>query len=507
MNKEILTVVEVVSNEKGVAKDVIFEALEAALATATKRRYREDIEVRVAIDRKSGDYNAFRRWEVIDDAASVDGVEVPDRQILLSEAREKDADIQPGGFIEEPLEAASFGRIAAQTAKQVIVQKVRDAERAQIVEQYQSRKGQLVSGIVKRIEKGNVYLDLGGNAEAIVPREHVIPREPIRPGDRLRGHLYDIRPEKRGPQLFMSRTATEMLVELFKLEVPEIGEGLIDILGAARDPGLRAKIAVRSKDPRIDPVGACVGMRGSRVQAVSNELAGERVDIILWDENPAQFVINAMSPAEVVSILVDEDTHSMDVAVVEDQLSQAIGRNGQNVRLASQLAGWDLNVMTESQAAEKASREEQSLQQQFMEQLDVDEEVARILVDEGFTSIEEVAYVPESEMLEIEEFDQILVSEIRRRAKDLLLTRAIASEEQIGNTRPSQDLLEMKGMDEALAYVLASRGVVTMEDLAEQSVDDLMDIQGMTEQRAGELIMTAREPWFEEQQDEGGGNG
>jgi N utilization substance protein A len=500
MNKEILTVVEVVSNEKGVAKDVIFEALEAALATATKRLYRDDIEVRVAIDQRSGDYQAFRRWEVIDDAAAPEGLEFPDRQILLKDAQARDANLNPGDFIEESLEPAAFGRIAAQTAKQVIVQKVREAERAQIVEQYQDKKGQLVSGIVKRIEKGSIYMDLGGNAEAIIPREHVIPREPIRNGDRVRGLLFDIRPEKRGPQLFVSRTATEMLVELFKLEVPEIGEGIIEVLGAARDPGLRAKIAVRTKDARIDPVGACVGMRGSRVQAVSNELAGERVDIILWDENPAQFVINAMSPAEVVSILVDEDSHSMDVAVAEADLAQAIGRSGQNVRLASQLTGWELNVMTESQAAEKASREEQNLQQEFMAQLDVDEEVARILVDEGFTSIEEVAYVPESEMLEIEEFDETLVSELRRRAKDLLLTRAIASEEKIGDAKPAEDLLGMQGMDEALAYRLAGRGVVTMEDLAEQSVDELIEIEGMTEERAASLIMTAREPWFAEKQ-------
>ena len=368
------------------------------------------------------------------------------------------------------MEAAAFGRIAAQTAKQVIVQKVREAERAQIVEQYQGRKGQLVSGIVKRIERGGVLLDLGANAEAIVPREQVIPREPVRAGDRLRGYLFDIRPEKRGPQLFVSRTCTEFLVELFKLEVPEIGEGLIDILGAARDPGLRAKIAVRSKDARIDPVGACVGMRGSRVQAVSNELAGERVDIILWDENPAQFVINAMSPAEVVSILVDEDTHSMDVAVAEGELSQAIGRNGQNVKLASQLTGWDLNVMTETAAAEKSSREEQELQQQFMEQLDVDAEVARILVDEGFSSIEEVAYVPESEMIEIEEFDEELVAELRRRAKDLLLTRAIASEEHVSDAS-SGHLRDMEGMDDELYEVLAGRGIGTMDDLAELSVD------------------------------------
>ena len=509
MNKEILTVVDVVSNEKGVAKEVIFEALEAALASATKKRYREDVEVRVEIDRNSGDYRAFRRWEVIDDDAEVvkekGELEFPDRQILLSDARARDPNLNPGDFIEEPMEAEAFGRIAAQTAKQVIVQKVREAERAQIVEQYEGRKGQLVSGVVKRIDRGAILLDLGGNAEAQIPREHVIPREPVRPGDRLRGYLYDVRPEKRGPQLFISRTATELLVELFKLEVPEIGEGMIEMLGAARDPGLRAKIAVRSKDSRIDPVGACVGMRGSRVQAVSNELAGERVDIILWDENPAQFVINAMSPAEVVSILVDEDSHSMDVAVVEDQLSQAIGRSGQNVRLASQLTGWDLNVMSETAAAEKANQEEQRLQQQFMVQLDVDEEVARILVDEGFTSIEEVAYVPEGEMIEIEEFDENLVGELRRRAKDLLLTRAIATEEKLGNAKPADDLLQMEGMEEELAFILANRGIVTMDDLAEQSVDELMEIEGMTEERAGRLIMTARAPWFEEAGEEHAG--
>ncbi|HTT07387.1 MAG TPA: transcription termination factor NusA [Gammaproteobacteria bacterium] len=505
MNKEILTVVEVVSNEKGVAKEVIFEALEAALASATKKRYHEDIEVRVSIDRKSGDYHAFRRWEVIDDAAEsvklLGGLEFPDRQVLLSQARKTHPDINAAEFIEEPMEAEVYGRIAAQTAKQVIVQKVREAERAQVVEQYQDRKGQLVSGTVKRAERSGVLLDLGGNAEAIITREHLIPREPVRPGDRLRGYLYDVRPEKKGPQLFVSRTAVELLVELFKLEVPEIGEGLIEIMGAARDPGLRAKIAVRSKDGRIDPVGACVGMRGSRVQAVSNELAGERVDIILWDENPAQFVINAMSPAEVVSILVDEDTHSMDVAVVEEQLSQAIGRNGQNVRLASQLTGWELNVMSETAAAEKATQEEQRLKEVFMEQLDVDEEVARILVDEGFTSIEEVAYVPEGEMAAIQEFDEALVAELRRRAKDILLTKAIATEEKIGDAKPSDELLAMAGMDEDLAYLLASRGIVTQDDLAEQSVADLMEIEGMNEARAAELIMTARAPWFAQAED------
>ena len=492
MNKEILTVVEVVSNEKGVSKDIIFEALEAALMSATQRRFHEDVDIRVSINRHTGDYEAFRRWEVIDDTLP----EFPERQLPLSEARKIRTDINPGQFIEQPIEAAAFGRIAAQTARQVIVQKVREAERAQIVEAYQSRKGQLVAGIVKRLERGSVTLELSGNVEGLILREEMIPREAVRMGDRLRGYLSDVRAEKRGPQLFVSRTATEFLIELFKIEVPEIGEGLIEILGATRDPGLRAKIAVRSKDPRIDPVGACVGMRGSRVQAVSNELAGERVDIIPWNENPAQFVINAMAPAEVVSILVDEDAHSMDVAVVEDQLSQAIGRNGQNVRLASQLTGWELNVMSESAAAKKSQTEAQSTQKLFMEYLDVDEEIAAILVQEGFSTIEEVAYIPEKELLAIEEFDEILVNELRQRAKDLLLTRAIAAEEQRNDTKPAEDLLTLEGMDEELAYNLAGRGIRTIEDLAEQSVDELIGFGDITEERAGQLIMAARAPWF-----------
>ena len=518
-NKEILTVVEVVSNEKSVAKDIIFEALEAALASATKKRFAEDIECRVQIDKDTGDYQAFRRWAVIDPSVEpeldpeAEGYEealeaaemikagelpYPDRQIWMADAQTQDSALGAGDFIEEPLEAAEFGRIAAQTAKQVIVQKVREAERAQVVEAYSDRVGELVMGVVKRVERGNIFIDLGGNAEAAVTKEHMIPRELVRSGDRVRGYLYDVRAEKRGPQLFVSRTCNELLIELFKLEVPEIGEGVIDILAAARDPGLRAKIAVRSRDQRIDPVGACVGMRGSRVQAVSNELAGERVDIILWDENPAQFVINAMSPAEVVSILVDEDTRTMDVAVVEDQLSQAIGRNGQNVRLASQLTGWELNVMTESEAEQKSEEEVVGNQKMFMELLDVDEEVAIILVQEGFTSIEEVAYVPEQEMLDIDEFDEDLVNELRQRAKDLLLTRAIANEEQIGDARPADDLLNMEGMDEDLAFRMAAAGIVTMDDLAEQSIDELLDLGDLDEERAGQLIMKAREPWFAE---------
>jgi len=495
MNKEILTVVEVVSNEKGVSKDIIFEALEAALASATKKRFREDIDVRVTIDRHTGEYAAFRRWEVIEEPH--EGDICPDRQVMLNEAVKTHPEIRTGEFIEEPIEAAAFGRIAAQTAKQVIVQKVRDAERAQVVAAYQDRVGQLVMGAVKRMEKGNVVLDLGNNVEAFISKDDMIPREAFRPGDRIRGYLKEVRSEKRGPQLFVSRTVTQFLIELFKIEVPEIGEGLIEICGAARDPGLRAKIAVKSADPRIDPVGACVGMRGSRVQAVSNELAGERVDIIPWDENPAQFVINAMAPAEVVSITVDEDAHCMDVAVSEEHFAQAIGRGGQNVRLASELTGWELNVMTESEAAAKAEAETQTLQKMFMNYLDVDEEVANILLQEGFSSVEEVAYVPEKEMLEIEEFDEALVAELRRRAKDFLLTRAIAAEEKTENLKPGADLLIMEGMNEQLAYTLARHGILTIEDLAEQSVDELVEISGMEEELAKQLIMTARAPWFD----------
>ncbi len=506
MNKEILLVVDAVSNEKGVDREIIFEAIEAALASATKKRALAEIDARVAIDRETGAYDTFRRWEVIpeeDEEGNPVHMEFPARQTTLAAAREQDPSLNPGDFIEDQIESVDFGRIGAQTAKQVIVQKVREAERAQVVDAYQDRVGELVTGVVKRVERGNVYMDLGGNAEAVVYREDMIPREAVRPGDRLRGYLREVRSEPRGPQLFVSRVAPEFLIELFKLEVPEVGQGLIDILGGARDPGLRAKIAVRSNDQRIDPVGACVGMRGSRVQAVSTELAGERVDIILFDDNPAQFVINAMSPAEVVSIVVDEDSHSMDVAVNAEQLSQAIGRGGQNVRLASELTGWDLNVMDEAQAEEKSEAEAQNLQQLFMEQLDVDEEIAAILVQEGFSSVEEVAYVPAHELLEVEEFDEDVVDELRGRARDVLLTKAIVSEEQIGDAQPAQDLLEMDGMDTDLAYKLAAKGVVTMEDLAEQSVDELMEIEGMDETRAGELIMTARAPWFAEEEQQG----
>jgi len=410
-----------------------------------------------------------------------------------------DENAQPGEYVEVPMESIGFGRIAAQTAKQVIVQKIREAEREQVVEEYKAREGEMLSGLVKRVDRNGVYIDLGGNAEGFVARDQMVPREPVRPQDRIKALLTEVRSEPRGPQLFMTRTSPQFLVELFKIEVPEVGQGLIDILGAARDPGLRAKIAVKSNDARIDAVGACVGMRGSRVQAVSNELAGERVDIILWDDNPAQFVVNAMSPAEVVSIVMDEDKHSMDIAVEEDKLSQAIGRGGQNIRLASELTGWELNVMTAADAEEKSEAEMRELIELFSKQLDVDEEVALILVQEGFSTIEEVAYVPAAELIAIEEFDEDIVEELRSRARDVLLTQAIVQEEKIDEVEPAEDLLNLEGMEKGLAYTLASNGVVTREDLAELATDDLLEISEMDEETAAALIMKARAHWFEEE--------
>ena len=492
-NKEILQVAEAVSNEKGVSPEIIFEAIEIALATATKKRYDEDSEIRVVIDRESGDYTTFRRWKVVgDDELALLGTE-----FTTEEAVEKDPALQVGDVHEEQVENVEFGRIAAQTAKQVIVQKVREAERAQIVDQYRDRVGNLLGGSVKKVTRDVVIVDLGNNAEGVLARDNLVGRETFRVGDRIRAVLKEIQPDARGPQLIMSRTCPEMLIELFKIEVPEIAEQVIDIRGAARDPGLRAKIAVKTNDGRIDPVGACVGMRGSRVQAVSNELDGERVDIILWDDNPAQLVINAMAPAEVESIVVDEDTTTMDVAVAEDNLAQAIGRGGQNVRLASQLTGWNINVMSLEDAQAKQEQESGTTIARFMEALDVDEDVAFVLVEEGFTTLEEIAYVPLEEMMAIEGFDKETAEELRARAKDALLTQAIASEERLDASEPAEDLLGMEGMDKHLAFQLASIGIVTMEDLAEQAVDDLMGIEGMDAKRAGELILTARAPWFE----------
>ena len=493
MSKELLLVVDAVANEKGVAKDVIFEAMEAALASAAKKRYpNEDIAARVSIDTESGDYETFRRWEVVADDVVM---ESPDRQIRLMDAVDTRADIQVGEFIEEPIENPEFGRIAAQAAKQVIVQRVREAERAQVVEAYKDRVGELLTGVVKRVERGSVYLDLGGNAEAYIARDKAIPREAVRAGDRIRGYLYEVRPEPRGPQLFVSRTAPEFMIELFKLEVPEVGQGRVEIKGAARDPGDRAKIAVLAHDHRTDPIGACIGMRGSRVQAVSTELNGERIDIVLWNDNPAQYVINAMAPAEVQSIIVDEDKHSMDIAVAEDKLSQAIGRGGQNVRLASKLSGWQLNVMTQDQVAAKSEAEQIAARELFQQKLEVDAEIAGILVQEGFTTVEEIAYVPTGELLAIEGFDENIVEELRARARDALLTEALAVEEDIEDNKPAEDLLEVEGLDEPTAFALAEHGVTTRENLADLATDELMEfaIEGMDEQRAAALIMAARE--------------
>ncbi|MFC2973403.1 transcription termination factor NusA [Azotobacter bryophylli] len=493
MSKEVLLVVESVSNEKGVPAGVIFEALELALATATKKRYEDEVDLRVQINRHTGDYDTYRRWTVVED----DLLENPAAELTLAQARERNPDAKIGDMIEEKIESIEFGRIAAQTAKQVIVQKVREAERAQVVDAYRERVGEIVSGTVKKVTRDNVIVDLGNNAEALLAREDIIPRETFRVGARVRALLKEIRPENRGPQLILSRTAPGMLIELFTIEVPEIAEGLIEVRAASRDPGSRAKIAVRSRDKRIDPQGACIGMRGSRVQAVSGELGGERVDIVLWDDNPAQFVINAMAPAEVAAIIVDEDAHAMDVAVAEDNLAQAIGRGGQNVRLASQLTGWTLNVMTEADIQAKQQAETGDILRSFVEELEVDEELAQVLVEEGFTSLEEIAYVPMEEMLGIEGFDEEIVNELRMRAKDRLLTKAIATEEKLADAQPAEDLLSLEGMDKELAVELAMRGVVNREDLAEQSIDDLLDIDGMDEERAGKLIMAARAHWFE----------
>jgi len=493
MSKEVLLVVESVSNEKGVPPGVIFEALEVALATATKKRFEDEVDLRVEINRHTGSYETFRRWTVVEE----DDLDDPAIEVWPSKIQESHPEANVGDVIEEKIESIEFGRIAAQTAKQVIVQKVREAERAQIVDAYRERVGEIISGTVKKVTRDNVIVDLGNNAEALLAREDIISRETFRVGVRLRALLKEIRTENRGPQLILSRTAPQMLIELFRIEVPEIAEGLIEVMAASRDPGSRAKIAVRSKDKRIDPQGACIGMRGSRVQAVSGELGGERVDIVLWDENPAQFVINAMSPAEVAAIIVDEDAHAMDIAVAEDNLAQAIGRGGQNVRLASQLSGWTLNVMTEKDIQAKQQAETGDILRNFIEELEVDEELAQVLVDEGFTSLEEIAYVPLEEMLNIDGFDEDIVNELRARAKDRLLTKAIATEEKLADAHPAEDLLSLEGMDDDLAAELAVRGVVNREDLAEQSIDDLLDIDGIDQERAGKLIMAARAHWFE----------
>lgn len=495
MSKEILMVAEAVSNEKGVDRAVIFDAMEQALAMATKKRYEENANIRVSIDRESGNYESFRWWEVVaDDVLAELGT-----QLTTEEAEECDATLQVGDIYEESVDNVEFGRIAAQIAKQVIVQKVKDAERELIIDRFRHRVGELLSGTVKKVTRDHIIVDFGDNAEGILPREELVGREIFRVNDRTRAILQSIREETRGPQLNLSRSVPEMLVQLFQIEVPEISEGIIEIKSAARDPGQRAKIAVKSKDARIDPVGACVGMRGSRVQAVSNELDEERVDIVLWDDNPAQLVINAMAPAEVESLIIDEDAGSMDVAVNEENLAQAIGKGGQNVRLASELTKWTINVMTTEDAAKKQEAESSDVVAILMEALDVDDDVATVLVDEGFTSVEEVAYVPLDEMKAIDGFDEEIAEELRARAKDALLTRALASEEKLTRKEPAEDLLAMDGMTKQLAEQLCAIDVVTMEDLAEQAVDDLLVIDGLDADKAGQLIMTARAPWFEEE--------
>ena len=492
MNKDILLVADAVSNEKGVEREIIFEAIELALSSATKKRYEEESDIEVIIDRDTGNYETFRRWTVMpDDHLSILGTE-----FTTEEAAEKDPSLQVGDVYKEQVENVEFGRIAAQTAKQVIVQKVREAERAQVVDLYRDRIGELVSGTVKKVNREAVIIDLGNNAEAFRSRENLVGREAFRMGDRVRAILTGIREEVRGPQLELSRACNEMLIELFSIEVPEINEQVIEIRAAARDPGSRAKIAVKTNDGRIDPVGACVGMRGSRVQAVSGELANERVDIILWDDNPAQLAINALSPAEVESIILDEDSNSMDVAVAEDNLAQAIGRSGQNVRLATQLTGWNINVMSSEEAVAKGEEEAGRQVELFIKSLDIDEDVALVLVEEGFSTLEEVAYVPLEEMVAIEGFDQDIADELRARAKDALLTQAIATEEVLEASDPAEDLLNMDGMERHLAFVLAGKGIVTMEDLAEQAVEDIVGIEGLDAETAGKLIMTARAPWF-----------
>jgi N utilization substance protein A len=490
MSREILLLVDALAREKNVTKDIVFGALELALASATKKRIHDDADVRVSIDRETGDFESFRRWLVVADEDYLsETLEIP-----LSEAREQDADVEVGDYLEEALEPIDFGRIGAQAAKQVILQKIRDAEREQILNDFLERKEHLVTGTIKRMERGNAIVE-AGKVEALLPRDQMIPRENLRVGDRVKAYLLRIDRAARGPQLILSRTAPEFIIKLFELEVPEVDDGLLEIKAAARDPGVRAKIAVKSNDQRIDPIGTCVGMRGARVTAVTNELGGERVDIVLWSADPAQFVIGALAPAEVSSIVVDEEKHSMDVVVDESNLAIAIGRGGQNVRRASELTGWTINLMTEEESQTRAEAETAAIRVLFMEKLDVDEEVANILIEEGFSTLEEVAYVPLHEMLEIESFDEATVQELRDRARNVLLTEAIVTEEQIEEV--AEDMLSLEGMDKTLAAALASHGIKTRDDLADLAIDELTEMTGVDPERAKQLITTARAHWFE----------
>ena len=490
--RELLLMVDALAREKNVPRDVVFAALESALASAMKKRYKDEVDIRVAISREDGSYRGFRRWQVVPDGELDDH----DLQIILTEARKQDPDIQLEDFIEEELEEIEFGRIGAQAAKQVILQKIRDAEREQIINDFLSRGDSLLSGTIKRVDREGAIIE-SGRIEARLPRDQMIPKENLRNGDRVRAWVSRINREGRGPQLFLSRTAPEFIMKLFELEVPEIEQGLLQIRAAARDPGVRAKIAVHATDSRVDPIGTCVGVRGSRVQAVTQELAGERVDIVLWSEDPAQFVIGALAPANVSSILVDEERHVMDVVVDEDNLALAIGTGGRNVRLASELTGWQINLMSAEESEKKQEDERAAIRGVFMERLDVDAEVADILIDEGFTSLEEIAYVPLNEMLEIEAFDEDTVNELRERARNALLTQAIATEEKLNET--ADDLLSLEGMDRELAVKLAEANVRARDDLAELAVDELIEITDLDEERARALIMKAREHWFVEE--------
>ena len=487
MSREILLLVDALAHEKNVAREVIFTALELALASATKKKHDSGVDIRVEIDQETGEYQTFRCWTILPE----EEIENSDAEITIEDERSKGK--VNNDLIKELIPSEEFGRIGAQAAKQVILQKVREAEREQILKDFLAQDEKLISGQIRRMERGNGIIEIG-RLDAILPRDQMIPKENLRISDRIRAILIKIDETPRGPQLILSRTAPEFIIRLFELEVPEIEEGLLEIMAASRDPGLRSKIAVKANDQRLDPVGTCVGMRGSRVQAVTSELAGERVDIILWSIEPAQFVINAMAPAEVSSIVVDEDKHSMDLVVAEDQLAQAIGRNGQNIRLASELTGWELNILTEEQSDQKKEEEYTSASQLFIEKLDVDEDVADILVKEGFSSLEEIAYVPIEEMVEIEAFDEDTVNELRSRASAVILTAAIAKEEKI--PEPADDLLGMDGMDSDTAKLLASKEIITMEDLAELAADELIELVKMDEERAKVLIMTARAPWF-----------
>ena len=489
MSKELLLLADVLAREKNVDKEIVLGALELALASAAKKRFSEDVDIRASVDRDSGEFTFFRRWIVVNDR----DIEVPAREYKLHEAEEIKEDSKVGDYIEEPIEGFEIGRIGAQAAKQVILQKIRDAEREQILSDFLAREEHLVTGVIKRMERGNAIIE-SGRVEALLPRDQMIPKENLRPGDRVRAYLWKVDRTARGPQILLSRITPDFLIKLFELEVPELEDGLLEIKAAARDPGSRAKIAVKSNDQRIDPIGTCVGMRGSRVQAVTSELGGERVDIILWSDDPAQFVINALAPAEVSKITVDEEKHSMDIVVDEENLAQAIGRTGQNVRLASELTGWEINLMTLEESQKKSEEESSVIRNVFMEKLDVDQEVADILVQEGFSTLEEVAYVPVAEMLEIESFDEDTVNELRSRARNALLTEAIATEEKLEHD--VEDLLTLEGMDTQTARQLAEKGVVTKEGLADLAMDDLVEMTGMDAERAKQLIMTARAPWF-----------